>query len=106
MRQYLRLFLVEILVEADQFLAAADDAPHHPVERAALQEFIDPLGHVAGIDPVRRARTLASLLSSGRLKLLHVGKVIDADRQLDQMQHHGPAVIPSLCHDRIGIFRR
>src|SRR5476649_2821534 len=31
------LFLVEILVEADQDLAAADDAAYDPVERAALQ---------------------------------------------------------------------
>ena len=30
------LLLVEILLEADQLLAAADDAAHHPVERAAL----------------------------------------------------------------------
>src|ERR1051325_11082805 len=28
-----RLFLVEVLVEADQLLAAADDAAHHPIER-------------------------------------------------------------------------
>src|SRR5438094_711053 len=34
------LFLVEILVEADQLLAAADDAAHHPVERAAAQQLL------------------------------------------------------------------
>src|SRR5215475_4063688 len=79
-----RLLLVEVLLEADQFLAATNDAAHHPVERAGLQQLLDPLGHVPRVDPVRGARTLATLLSPGGLKLLHVGEVVDADRELDQ----------------------
>src|SRR5689334_16891209 len=80
-----RLLLVEVLLEADQLLAAADDAPHHPVERAALQQLLDPLGHVAGIDPVRRTRSLAALLAPRRLHFLHVREIVDADGKLYQV---------------------
>src|ERR1700730_637665 len=86
--EFLAVVLVEILLEADQFLAAADDAAHHPVERAAGQQFGRPPRRVPGIDPVRRARTLPALLAPRRLDLLHVGEVVDAYRQLDQMQRH------------------
>src|SRR5471030_1692505 len=46
------LFLVEILVETDQLLAAADDTAHHPVERTAVQQLLRTLGRVSGVDPV------------------------------------------------------
>ena len=34
--------LVEVLLEADQLLAAADDAAHHPVERPTFQQLARP----------------------------------------------------------------
>src|SRR5882757_6218470 len=86
--EFLAVVLVEILLEADQFLAAADDAAHHPVERAAGQQFVRPSRRVPGIDPMRGSRTLAALFASRRLDFLHVSEVVDADRQLDQMQRH------------------
>src|SRR5260370_789054 len=79
------LFLVEILVEPDQLLAAADDAPHHPIKRAAGQQLLGAARRVPGIDPMWRARRLAALLPAVGLKLFHVREVVDADRQLDQM---------------------
>src|SRR5713226_3943198 len=85
---FLAVVLVEILLEADQFLAAADDAAHHPVERPTGQQFTRPPRRVSGINPVRRSRTLPALLAPRRLDLLHMGEVVDADRQLDQMQRH------------------
>jgi hypothetical protein len=42
---------------------------------------------------VRRAQALPALLAPGGLDFLHVGEVVDADRQLDQMQRHHSRLI-------------
>ena len=85
--ELLAAFLVEIVLEADQFLADTDDATDHPVERTAHQ-ILAPPRRVAGIDPVGRTRRLAALLAPCRLDLLHVSEIVDADRELDEMQRH------------------
>src|ERR1700722_13628302 len=47
--ELLAVVLVEILLEADQFLAAADAPAHPPVERAAGQQFVRPPRRVSGV---------------------------------------------------------
>src|SRR5882757_1276198 len=86
--EFLAVVLVEILLEADQCLAAADNAAHDPVKRTAGQQLGRPSRHISGIDPMRGSRTLPALLAPRRLDFLHVGEVVHADRQLDQMQRH------------------
>src|SRR5476651_2397297 len=83
------LFLVEILVEPDQYLAAADDTAHHPIERPAIQQLLRALGRVSGVDPVGRAGLLAPLFPSGGLNLLHMREVVDPDGELDHVESHG-----------------
>src|SRR5262249_55125715 len=77
---------IDAPLEADQLLPAPDNASHHPVERAAIKQLVGPPRRVAGVDPVRRARALAALLAPRRLDFLHVGEVVDAHGQLDQVQ--------------------
>jgi len=81
-------FLVEILVEPDQLLAAADVTPPRTTKRASRRPAVPRSGDgvCPCIDPVRRARAAGArcFLRVG-LKLLHVSKVVDADSKLDQM---------------------
>jgi hypothetical protein len=53
---------------------------------------------------VGRARALSPLLPSRSLNFLHMSEIVDADRELDQMQDHGRRLIAWLDRHSIGLF--
>ena len=90
-----RAVVLRALLEAREFLPAGDDALHHPVERAAREQFVLAFRRLErGVIGQRR---LARLLARGHAALLPIGKILDGvrpDAELDHVQGHEWIVAP------------
>src|SRR5690606_26361941 len=76
-------------LNADQLLAAADNAFHHPVERPAREQFICPLRRHPR--HMREHLRLLQLLLFGKALRLPPGKICDivrTDTELHEMNRH------------------
>src|SRR6185312_14186477 len=81
--------LADALLEVEDAVADADIALDHPVERAAVEHLVAPLGRHAR--PVDEHRLLAALALLGELLLLPLAQVLDAvaaDAELDDVEGH------------------
>ena len=91
---------------AEDALAAEDLAPDHPVERAAVEEFVGALRHHAGgVDVLGLLAALFLLLQPLLDPVLEVLDRVAADAELDEMQWHGDALACRLPGRSSGRFR-
>jgi hypothetical protein len=81
------------LLQIEQPVTGADVPLNHPIERTAVEQFVDALGHHPGdVDEFERLLLLTALGDTGLLPINQVLDGLHTDAQLYEMNGHAPVL--------------